>query len=106
MKSLARVRRRQGRAYELAAKAMTEEEGAETWLLVHGTVWNGYLGLRMGHAWIELGGHGHVYDPVFNKYFDSREYVARYAAVPLLKYTKKEVVERILAPRSTYGPWA
>jgi hypothetical protein len=37
MKSLQRIKRRHGRCYELAARAITEEPGAEQFTLVHGT---------------------------------------------------------------------
>jgi len=54
MKSLAKIRKRLSRCYELAAKAMLYEPGADQWVLVHGSGVNPDHGVRLHHAWIEL----------------------------------------------------
>jgi hypothetical protein len=54
MKTLKRIRNRQGRCYELAGRVMLYEEGSEAFTLVHGTIENGFAGRFIEHAWIEL----------------------------------------------------
>jgi hypothetical protein len=89
MKSLARVRKRQGRCYKLAALAMLNEPDAEQLTLVHGTVCRAvdhqmlanspilraWINLPIGHAWIETA-DGRIYDPTTNCYTPANQYVA------------------------------
>jgi hypothetical protein len=50
MKTLQRIRKRQGRCYELAGRVMLNEDGSETFTLVHGVVSSGFAWWRIGHA--------------------------------------------------------
>ena len=97
METLKRIRKRQGRCYELAYRAMLYETGAEKFTLVHGTIrdW-------IGHAWIELG-DGRVYDPVLNTYFLAVEYIAAMRAVAERRYNHIEAMR--MAKHGNSGPW-
>jgi hypothetical protein len=103
MDTLKRVRKRDGRCYELAWTALDLEPGGEHFRLVHGKVYNATLDVRMDHAWVVLP-DGRVYDPVFNKYFPWRLYAKWYAAVAEVTYTRREAMAAIVATRH-YGPW-
>jgi hypothetical protein len=103
MKSLDRIRKRHGRCYELAGKAILYEPDAEKWQLAHGTVWNDVLEVHMGHAWIVLE-DGRIYDPVFHEYFDSQQFSERHAAKPERTYNKKEAIDHMTASKN-WGPW-
>jgi hypothetical protein len=71
VETLKRVRKRQGRCYELAYRAMSYEPEAHKWKLVHGSI---LRSMRVAHAWVLLPEVDQIYDPVFNKYFGAREY--------------------------------
>jgi hypothetical protein len=99
MKSLARIRKRQGRCYELAARVMMDEVGADQFTLVHG-----YCHTRFfGHAWIELG-DGRVFDPVLDVTWSADEYAKRLGAEAEHRYSQMEFAKLMSATR-VYGPW-
>lgn len=89
MKSLARIRNRKGRCYELAYRVMLFEPGADKFSLVHGHLRTD----SYAHAWIETG-EGKVYD----------EYAQRFAAVADHRYSQKQTIRLGLATE-VYGPW-
>jgi hypothetical protein len=105
MQSLARVRKRAGRCFELAWRVMAYEPGAERFTLVHG----GILQHRtlsenmIAHAWIELD-DGRVYDPVTNKYMPTGEYAARRRAVVERRYDQREAMRASVEAGGHYGP--
>jgi hypothetical protein len=104
MKTLKRIRDRQGRCYELAGRVMLFEEGSETFTLVHGVLDLSFLGLSSdyAHAWIELPDHT-VYDPNLHKYMPASEYYSRYKPSQCQRYTRLEAAK--LMVRFHYGPW-
>lgn len=65
MKAIARVRKRQGRCYELAGRVMMNEQNAEQLTLIHGRASQLENGPLIDHAWI-IRADGGVYDPVLN----------------------------------------
>jgi hypothetical protein len=102
MKTLRRVRNRQGRCYELAFKIMLNEPGAERFTLIHGRltrVWDG----AYRHAWIETG-NGGVYDPVLDKTMPMDEYVRLVGPVVERRYTRVEMCCEVGTAKHT-GPW-
>jgi hypothetical protein len=100
MKSLARVRKRNGRCYELAFRVMLDEPGADGFTLIHGRVGPAMI----GHAWIDLN-DGRVYDPVRDSYVQGEGYAAFMGgAVVEQRYTKHEAMQASLDARH-YGPW-
>jgi hypothetical protein len=104
MKSLKRVRKRHGRCYELAFRAVTEAPEAEGLKLVHGSaVLNLVAGERVDHAWVLLPG-SHVYDPVFDLYFTERDFAEKHKAVVSRVYTRMEAMKTLLE-NNHYGPW-
>ena len=103
MRGLARIRKRDGRCYELALKAMLLEPEADRWTLVHGRVWRGIPGELIDHAWIELD-DGRVYDPVKNTYMPGRQYRLMRKVVEVRRYTKQEAMA-LCAEAKHYGPW-
>jgi hypothetical protein len=91
MRSIARVRERAGRCYELSCRVMLEEEGAEDFILVHGRLrW-------MPHAWIELPS-GTVYDASLGDAYARDIYHAD------RRYTRREVMQAVLETGHS-GPW-
>jgi len=130
MKSLARIRKRQGRCYELAAIAMLRESDSDRWKLVHGRLSLGIMlsgvdhpadvfdltwerarpeqrtNLLYGwldHAWVELD-DGRVYDSTLNDYWRADHYLARWGAVVDHRYTRAEMIRLYNVARHT-GPW-
>jgi hypothetical protein len=103
MKTLQRVRKRQGRCYELAGRVMLNEKGSEAFTLVHGVLDLSRLGLSSAydHAWIELA-DGRVYDPNLHEYMPKAEYYDRYKPSRCQRYTRLEAAK--LMSRH-YGPW-
>jgi hypothetical protein len=100
MKSLERVRKREGRCYELAWRVMCDEPGADHFTLVHGCAGPNLI----GHAWIDLN-DGHVYDPVRNEYVLAADYAAFMGgAVTDHRYTRLEAMT-VSAAAGHYGPW-
>jgi len=105
MKSLARIRKRNGRCYELAARAMLYEPDSDQFTLVHGSAAHpDHGGRRLNHAWIELDDGRTIYEPVT----DSRQPAAYLAATYQLlvdhRYSRQEACALMSATRN-YGPW-
>src|SRR5262245_41510005 len=100
MKTLRRIRKRRGRCYELALKAMVHEPEAEKFTLIHGAR-RSVHGSWFGHAWIETN-DGHVYDPVDNTYTSAADYMTD--AITERRYTKREMADACSAA-SHCGPW-
>src|SRR6516225_1567550 len=100
MKSLARVRKRHGRCYELTARAMISEPESDSWMLVHGGLGGGWF----HHAWIELD-DGRIYDPSFNDYTPADQYATKRRAVADHRYSRTEVCALLGTTPNYYGPW-
>jgi hypothetical protein len=113
MKSLRRIRKREGRCYELAARAILFDPEAVrlSLVLVHGEINGppeqtnpGHASFtRIGHAWIEAS-DGRTYDPVRDEWMDTPEYVDRAHAVAQKRYTRAEAFHQV-ATTDSYGPW-
>ncbi len=104
MKSLRRVRRRHGRCYELAFRAVIEAPETQDLKLVHGSaVLNPAAGERINHAWVLLPG-SRVYDPVLDQCFTERGFAERHKAVVSRVYTRMEAAQTLLE-NNHYGPW-
>lgn len=93
---LKRIRKRQGRCYELAGMAMLSVDG---WLLIHGDA-NGPQGPG-GHAWLLCGEI--VYDPVLDREIPLAEYTTKYGGKEHRRYSMIEAATLIAF--TTYGPW-
>jgi hypothetical protein len=103
MKTLQRIRKRQGRCYELVGRVMLYEEGSEAFTLVHGVVNSGFAWRRVEHAWIELP-DGRVYEPVLNEYMDKAGFDSRAKPSECQRYTLKQAV-RLIGYGGNFGPW-
>jgi len=105
MKSLAKIRKRKHRCYELAATVMLFEPGADRFTLVHGRISpvQDRPGWRIGHAWIELN-NGCIYDAVEDSYESAERYMARKRAIAEQRYSHLEVINMTNVTRN-YGPW-
>jgi hypothetical protein len=103
MKSLARIRKRLSRCYELAAKVMLYEPEADQWVLVHGSSVNPDLGVRIRHAWIELD-DGRVYHADTDVYEPTDWFMTHYQVQVEHHYSRPEAV-RLMASTRNYGPW-
>ena len=103
MKSLAKIRTRLSRCYELAAKAMLYEPGADQWVLVHGSGVNPDHGVRLHHAWIELN-DGRVYHADTDVYEPTDWFMTHYQVQVEHCYSRPEAV-RLMANTRNYGPW-
>ncbi len=103
MKFLAKVRKREGRSYELAMKIMLNESDAKRFTLVHGTIVSQLLEppLCFDHAWIELD-DGRIFDPVANCYERADKWHAN--TIAKHRYTHLEV-RRMVAATGNVGPW-
>jgi len=96
-----RAKKRVGRCYELAARALLELPPETRWQLVHG-FFSGSNVTRHGHAWLmrnEL-----VWDPVANKLFLKAGYLKTGGAEIVAQYSRSEAVANKLRSRS-FGPW-
>ena len=112
-RSLVRARRREGRCYELAWKAL-HSEAASGFLLVHGKC-NDRNGSRIGHAWLLDPDRRVVYDPVLDRRFSVAAYRRDYDAVPERQYTRQQAAEaairaskpsrRAVLALMHFGPW-
>ena len=98
-----RIRKRQGRCYELAARVMLNEDGSETFTLVHGVVSSGFAWRRVGHAWIELP-DGKVYEPVLNEYMTKAGFDSRAKPSECQRYAYMQAM-KLLGHTGTFGPW-
>ena len=109
MKSLARIRKRLGRCYELAFKVIFQEADAERFTLVHGRVRPGFVhehqvsGERIGHAWIETA-IDKVFDPVSGEHTSFDQYQRLTRATVDRRYSRAEAL-RLVACTGHYGPW-
>jgi hypothetical protein len=109
MKSLARIRKRQGRCYELAVTVMLGEAEADQWVMVHGRLKLAKAFGRPGlegwydHAWIVLD-DGRIYDVVHDHYSSSEQYRARWGAVADHHYSQSDT-SRLIDVSRNYGPW-
>src|SRR5262245_299665 len=105
MQSLRRVRKRQGRCFELAFKIMFEEPGAERFTLIHGGVCFQHPASEnmVAHAWVELG-DGRIFDPVLNEYMSRSAYTAKMHAVIERQYNRLQAIKLMAETRHT-GPW-
>jgi|SRR5829696_5245350 len=113
-RTLVRARRRKGRCYELALKALNSKE-ASGFLLVHGQC-RGPNDSRVGHAWLFDPENDLVYDPVLDRWFSEAGYRDFVAAVPERMYTLEQALKAALAaspstrsaarpPMVHVGPW-
>jgi len=102
MISLKRIRKRQGRCYELALKVMLYESESDSFTLVHGRVENIENG-RFGHAWIELN-NGLVYDTSANRYTPAGQYATENKAVVDHRYSRAEALGLACLSHNC-GPW-
>jgi hypothetical protein len=100
IKPTSRARKRHGRCYELAYRAMLDNA---SWTLVHGRV-NGPPDGRtpMGHAWLER--DGWVYDVVQDQLLTVERYRSAYDAEPLASWSQVHAAQLMLAANH-YGPW-
>ena len=105
MQSLRRVRKRQGRCFELAFKIMFEEPGAERFTLIHGGVCFQHPPSEnmVAHAWVELG-DGRIFDPVLNEYMSRSAYTATRHAVIERQYNRLQAIE-LMSKTGHTGPW-
>jgi hypothetical protein len=101
-RSLVRARRREGRCYELAYRALHSEAAAGL-LLVHGKC-DDRNGSRIGHAWLLDPNSPRLYDPVLDRWFTVGAYRARFGAMPERQYTLPEAAKTLLSANH-YGPW-
>jgi hypothetical protein len=96
-----------GDCYEAAAKFVVAHVGFPSIRLVHGEVTGtggAVLGIRYGHAWVELGDA--VIDPSNGRCMVARrrDYYAAGRVEALHAYTFKEARQWMLRTRH-YGPW-
>jgi hypothetical protein len=96
---LRRIRKRQGRCYELANRVVFKETG---WRLIHGRLHASVPVVPYEHAWLER--DGNFYDPVLDKWFDAAEYVTTFGAVIDRSYSAKEAAHALLE-HNHHGPW-
>lgn len=100
---MAQIQKSQGRCYELAAKAMIDEPGAERFTLVHGSVFSLSVGRQIRHAWIEVN-DGRIYEVDEDIYEPANQYLARRRAVAHYRYSRLEAW-RLIRVTGHSGPW-
>jgi len=110
METLRNIRKRHGRCYELAWKAVLEEPASARLRLVHGWCTAPLPGRKhyqpamiYGHAWVLLP-NGTVYDVVKNVYFSAHDYAVKYRAIVGRVYTRKQAAKACLRHKHL-GPW-
>ena len=103
MKSLAKIRKRQSRCYELAARAMLYEADSDQWVLVYGSGVNPDHGTRLRHAWIELN-DGRVYHADADVYEPTDWFMTHYQVQVDHRYSRAESCALMAATRNC-GPW-
>ena len=84
---LRRVRKRQGRCYELASRVVLRERGSG-WTLIYGHLHAKVPSVPYSHAWLER--DGEVYDPVQDLWFSITQFVMIYEAVIDHSYSAKK----------------
>jgi hypothetical protein len=97
-----KIRKRDGRCFEIAYLSLMALPAGTPWRLVHGVA-NGHPGQRITHAWLSL--DGKVWDPVLDKFFGRDEYFARYGAEPVEEFSRSEAATRSLE-HNHFGPWS
>jgi hypothetical protein len=103
--STLRMKKRVGRCYEIAFKALVFDKlFDDSARLVHGALHAGtpWSPRPYPHAWIECGGQ--VWDPVLDKRFSADTYFDRFKAMPAASYTAQEAVA-LLLQANHYGAW-
>ena len=98
---LRRVRKRQGRCYELASRVVLREPGSGR-TLIHGHLHAKVPSVPYSHAWLER--DGEVYDPVQDLWFSITQFVMMYEAVIDHSYSAKEAAVAV-AEHGHHGPW-
>jgi len=98
---------KRGDCYEAAAKFVLSQAKRQGIRLVHGEVTGtggAALGLRYGHAWVELGGA--VIDPSNGRCLVAtrRDYYAAGKVGAIRAYTPEEAIAFMLDTKH-YGPW-
>ena len=94
---ICRARKRHGRCYELAGKALLRLPKGTEWRLIHSE-------LIGGHAWLER--DGEVWDPVRGRQSvtDAMGADAYRSARGRIQYTRRQAAENV-ANTKTWGPW-
>jgi hypothetical protein len=92
---------RQGRCYELAAKAIQDRRELMEGVLLHGSL-KGPVG-RIGHAWVIAPG-GAIYEPVSDREWPIEEFEAEFAPLEERRYTPMEALHAMIAT-GHWGPW-
>ncbi|HTU54978.1 MAG TPA: hypothetical protein VMF62_13505 [Acetobacteraceae bacterium] len=95
-----RARKRAGRCYELALRALLDLSPETRWRLVHGA--GAEPEAIAGHAWLTDGRH--VYDPVEDWRGPVAEYARRAAAATIREYSRAEAAKWAVRTRHP-GPW-
>jgi hypothetical protein len=96
-----RAKKRVGRCWELAARALLRLPAATSWRLVHGIV-TGPGGVRMGHAWLARGDQ--IWDAVRADFFLAADYLTLGEAAIIAEYSRREMAAEVSRHRH-YGPW-
>jgi hypothetical protein len=89
----------------LATRKISRDFGGSTLpmedgVLVHGMVGSG--GMKIGHAWVEIGGK--VFDGTKQEFYDKDDYYRQMNAEVEHRYTPAEVF-RFMVRTKHYGPW-
>ena len=97
------LERRAHRCYELAGRYQLEYDPSA--VLVHCEVHpRGAPSSWIDHAWVEYDAGRRVYDPVRDFDGPAAEYIALYAARPIVKYDVQEAARQMSAA-GHWGPW-
>jgi hypothetical protein len=97
-----KARKRGGRCYELAARALLNLPEDTDWQLVHGIVTGTSDLVRMDHAWLmrdEL-----IWDAVKDERYPAAYYLTLGDAEIVAQYSRLEMCKEI-ARSGHYGPW-
>jgi hypothetical protein len=105
MQCLRRIRKRDGRCFELAIKVMEEEPGATGFTLAHGRFTRHPIlpPEKAIHAWIEIDPNT-IYDPVTDQIAEKKIYEDQFGAVAEARYSRDEAISKMIET-GTYGPW-
>lgn len=100
------VRKRLGRCYELAAKALCFDRAfSDGAVLVHGMVTSPFPDTPLqtiDHAWVEDGDR--LWDPTLNRFYARADYYSRFDAVAVDRYTLVEAAKQT-AKHGHWGYW-